>query len=453
MRTKTTMIIFFTLLCVKAMSQGFEWVKKFQTSQSGEMRCVIVTNDHNYIASGQLNYSGYLMKTDTSGTVIWSKSFSYLSEIFQIQQTSDGGFAFFASPSSSSGCYFVKTNSSCDTLWTRKIISDLPRNNKCFQQTTDNGYILSYSYADTLYLRKLSSTGNPLWLKHFTGLSKALANSVCQTSDGGFLVGANTNDSLPGNAQQDMYIIKTSAIGDTLWTHIIQSPGYQELMGAVETTDHNYALLYYIGGGCSLNTYIRKINSAGTVIWDNSIMTGSYSSFPWALYNTTDHGFIVAGKMQHLVEGTNFDFTVSKIDSLGIEKWVLNYCGPDYDYAYSVAQESDSVYIASGYSCAGGADNKLTLAKISSTQSPTAIQKINESLLFSVFPNPATDYITINYFQKATLEITNIESQIIKTFNITDTETTIDVSGLSGGVYIIKAQSDKGVVVKKFIKE
>jgi len=72
---------------------------------------------------------------------------------------------------------------------------------------------------------------------------------------------------------------------------------------------------------------------------------------------------------------------------------------------------------------------------------------------FNFYPNPTTTTLTIQTPQKAALEITNIEGQTIKTFNITDKETTIDVSVLSGGVYIIKVQSDKGVVVRKFIKE
>ena len=86
------------------------------------------------------------------------------------------------------------------------------------------------------------------------------------------------------------------------------------------------------------------------------------------------------------------------------------------------------------------------------------INNINNNNTFSVFPNPTTTTLTIQTPQKATsdsyrIEITDIEGQIIKTFKTTSPETTIDVSGLSSGVYIIKAQSDKGIVVRKLIKE
>jgi len=76
---------------------------------------------------------------------------------------------------------------------------------------------------------------------------------------------------------------------------------------------------------------------------------------------------------------------------------------------------------------------------------------INDS--FVIYPNPTTDNLTIETPQKATIEILNIEGQIIKTINSSGKETTIDLRNLSSGVYIIKAKTERGVVVKKFIKE
>jgi len=72
---------------------------------------------------------------------------------------------------------------------------------------------------------------------------------------------------------------------------------------------------------------------------------------------------------------------------------------------------------------------------------------------FLLFPNPTTDNLTIETPQKATIEILNIEGQIIKTINTADKQTTIDLRNLSSGVYIIKAKTERGVAVKKFIKE
>ena len=71
----------------------------------------------------------------------------------------------------------------------------------------------------------------------------------------------------------------------------------------------------------------------------------------------------------------------------------------------------------------------------------------------SVFPNPATDKLTIECNQKTSVEILTIEGQVVRTIHNAGTKTTIDLVNLPGGVYIIKAMTDKGITIKKFIKQ
>lgn len=70
-----------------------------------------------------------------------------------------------------------------------------------------------------------------------------------------------------------------------------------------------------------------------------------------------------------------------------------------------------------------------------------------------VFPDPATDNLAIVSSLKATIEILNIEGQIIKRLKINDNKTDIDISDFASGVYIIRVQTDSGITTKKFIKE
>ena len=67
--------------------------------------------------------------------------------------------------------------------------------------------------------------------------------------------------------------------------------------------------------------------------------------------------------------------------------------------------------------------------------------------------NPADDYITIEALQDAVIEITNIQGQLIKNFATTGNKTNIDVSAFPSGVYVVEVKTEKGVEVKKFIKE
>ncbi len=83
----------------------------------------------------------------------------------------------------------------------------------------------------------------------------------------------------------------------------------------------------------------------------------------------------------------------------------------------------------------------------------TEISKSDKLKTILIYPNPATDNLTIETPQNAKIEILNTAGQIIKTMYTADKQICIDISNLSSGVYIIKVKTEKGVVVEQFIKE
>jgi len=88
-----------------------------------------------------------------------------------------------------------------------------------------------------------------------------------------------------------------------------------------------------------------------------------------------------------------------------------------------------------------------------SLSTSVGVYEESNNALINIYPNPATDNITIETAEKASIEILNIAGQIIKTINTAVKQTSIDVSDLASGVYIIKAKTEKGVAVRKFVKE
>ncbi len=70
-----------------------------------------------------------------------------------------------------------------------------------------------------------------------------------------------------------------------------------------------------------------------------------------------------------------------------------------------------------------------------------------------IYPNPTSNKLTIESPQQATIEILNIQGQILRAFSAKSNKETIDVSTLSNGVYIIGVRTEKGTMFKKFIKE
>ncbi|MBI4649593.1 MAG: T9SS type A sorting domain-containing protein, partial [Bacteroidia bacterium] len=76
---------------------------------------------------------------------------------------------------------------------------------------------------------------------------------------------------------------------------------------------------------------------------------------------------------------------------------------------------------------------------------------ISESI--KVYPNPANDKIEIDGLQAGKIELMNLQGQVIKKINVSSTKTRLDISKLSGGVYIMRIKTNDGIIMKKLVKE
>jgi len=99
---------------------------------NASVNCVRQTPDHGYIVGGTSSISsdsiddGYLMKTDSMGNVLWSKSYSgaHYNGVNTMTLTTDKGFIVAGNTNSfnagSSDIYIVRIDSVGNTLWTRR---------------------------------------------------------------------------------------------------------------------------------------------------------------------------------------------------------------------------------------------------------------------------------------------------------------------------------------------
>ncbi len=82
----------------------------------------------------------------------------------------------------------------------------------------------------------------------------------------------------------------------------------------------------------------------------------------------------------------------------------------------------------------------------------------SSNMLFSLFPNPATNSLTLNLsqlqkLQNATVSIYDIQGKQLLHQNIVETENQIDIRSFAKGIYIVKVQTDKETLQSKFVKE
>jgi hypothetical protein len=71
---------------------------------------------------------------------------------------------------------------------------------------------------------------------------------------------------------------------------------------------------------------------------------------------------------------------------------------------------------------------------------------------FNIYPNPVNDYLSIGGLnENADVAIYDLTSKLI--YNNYFSNNQIDVSNFQSGIYIMKIETAKGIVTKKFVKQ
>ncbi len=204
------------------------WTKFYGGNGSESGQSIQQTNDNGYIVAGSTLSFGvgkwdmHLIKTDPNGDTIWTKTYGGAEDDFaySVQQTNDNGFIIAGATNSfSSGTepdvYLVKTDSIGDTIWTKTYGGPLNDFSYSVQQTNDNGYIIvGTTYMGTkrdVFLIKTDAAGDTLWTRTFGSTETEIGYSVMQTNDNGYIIGGSNNSLTSGVF--DVYLIKTTADG------------------------------------------------------------------------------------------------------------------------------------------------------------------------------------------------------------------------------------------------
>ncbi len=202
------------------------WEKNFGGSDGEYGKSVLEAVDGGLVVAGYTNsfgngYELYLLKTDSSGDLLWEKSFGKSSDVyrFSVVETSDGGLVVASTLSSHGQVYLLKTDSSGNLLWEKNFGGSSSDSGYSIVETADGGLVVtgdtsSFGNNRQVYLLKTDSNGNLLWEKNFGGSDNDQGLSVIETSDGGLIVTGLTNSF--GDISQ-VYLLKTDSNGDVLW--------------------------------------------------------------------------------------------------------------------------------------------------------------------------------------------------------------------------------------------
>ncbi len=312
------------------------WTRAFGgAADDEEGTAVRIADDGGYIVSGTTQSFGagmndfYLLKTDSTGNLLWSKTYggSTIDICTGIEKCYDGGFLVYGKTNSfGAGGYdgwLIRTNSTGDTLWTKTIGTASLDEIYDVKQISDSGFIATGTSVLPGMLKeatliKLDINGNIIWSKAYGTPIEEIGHSVVQTSDGGYFIGAETV--VTASISADMYLIKTDANGDTLWTRFILAGANDVINSVLQNADGGYTIAGFTNsfglGGDDLA--LIRTNSQGQVQWVEVIGGFSIAKDEARMVRkTADGGFIAAGYTQSFGAGGGTDFFLVKTDSTG----------------------------------------------------------------------------------------------------------------------------------------
>ena len=85
---------------------------------------------------------------------------------------------------------------------------------------------------------------------------------------------------------------------------------------------------------------------------------------------------------------------------------------------------------------------------------PVSVNELKNYNSINIYPNPTMDLVVIDGLEKDnTIEIINIQGQILENKHTTNSKISIDISNLPVGIYTVKIKSNTGIIIKKLIKQ
>jgi hypothetical protein len=188
--------------------------------------------------------------------------------------------------------------------------------------------------------------GDTAWTRTYGGADPDLAISVQQTTDGGYVIAGWTASY--GAGESDVWLIKTNANGDTVWTKTFGGTDYDEGCSVQQTTDGGYIIVgttQSFGGGGS-DVWLIKTDANGDTVWTRTY-GGVDSDGGSSVHQTSDGGYIVAGTTWSYGSGSG-DIWLVKADASGDLAWAVTFGGAGRDDGFRVQQTTDGGYVIAG---------------------------------------------------------------------------------------------------------
>jgi hypothetical protein len=378
---KITLLFTSLLMYLFSYTQApqLQWSKTYGGAEDEYAFEILVCNDGYLIAGhtksyGQGNdqYDVYLVRIDTDGNVIWTKTYGGSQDemVSSCRQTHDGGYILAGVTQSwglgGSDGYILKVDSDGDSLWSKYYGGETWDQFYCGIPTVQQGYAFSgyssvYLKGDQVYMVETDAEGDTNWTYRIGGDHQDYGMDVLQKEDMSYITVGHTWSE--GDESQ-VFLVKTDKDGNWTWTKAFGGP-MEEYARWIDVTDEpGYIIVgstQSYGHGSS-DFWLVNTNNEGTPM-DNYTFGGSESETANGASRDIDGGILMAGDTWSFgVEAP--DVFLVKATEEGDSIWAITWGNQDWQYAYNIKPTLDGGYIVIGrnYSVTTG-DNDILVLK------------------------------------------------------------------------------------------
>lgn len=252
----------------------------------------------------------------------------------------------------------IRTDSEGRVIWVKDYGEQLPASFSSVIQSGDDEYVILGEIASSatsdeydLYLVKVDGEGNQVWSHTYGGRGLDFGKMVRQTADGGYiLIGSKADSFVTGDLyQNNLYLIKTDAAGNEVWSRTYGDQILYLGWGVVQTPDNGYVLVGWEAVTYDdRNVIVIKIGGLGEVEWSRTWDLGPGDRDGGFDLILASDGTIVLACIQSMGSGAP-SAVLLKVDLQGKELWnkLIGEEGVGNTF-WHIVEDSDGGYVMAG---------------------------------------------------------------------------------------------------------
>jgi hypothetical protein len=259
-------------------------------------------------------------------------------------------------PPYSGEALFIKLSLDGDVILERSWGGDGYEQARSVVPAGDGGYFIfgetdSFGAGDRdFFLLKITKDGSEEWFKTYGGTGREWPYGMLSLSNGELLIYGLT-EFIGGG--RDLYALRVSQEGDIIWEYIVERPGEELFLDAIETPEGNLVLAESVeeDGG------LVKLEADGRLQWEHRYELPGWQ-YPSQVAQTEDGGFLLAG-FSMSSSPQQADTWLARCTSTGELEWETSLGDPTFDdYVNSMICLRDGTYLI------GAIANSVLLSRV-----------------------------------------------------------------------------------------